>query len=466
MFTKHTELSLRTGFILNPAKLLNEIADAVLHEEQEDARALLTLVMKHDYISLIFDLLQNTEISDQILDLALWTASLLSVSDNATIRAAVRTATTNDLVTRIVRLLFNADGAWKDKSYGNKVGCRSAAYLVRNLVRHDDHRINCALSDALSVLPEEMPENAMSDCFFAIADLIRNENPLTASLVSRFLATKVSADFSKRTTDAMVYCLGALCEVNGAIGVGNYAEVLTLFERLFNAGGTPSELLWALSNFMCEAVVAERAARSIGNVYDSFYNLFHTHVIGGATEKQVKNSLWVIVNCLANIRNDAVKRLVVDPADGHYRAMWEFLEAEAPYYTIAQEGLDYLDQWQEKFYPEDSESDMDTDSDSDSDSDTDTDEEEAAAAPINSCEHQAEAEVPESAFQLLGASLPAPSEAVRHLISELKKSGIWGWVSITDNTIFSAADLRWMEGSGYIVSQGYFGIAPWLRSGY
>ncbi|NDE17870.1 hypothetical protein EBZ80_23385 [bacterium] len=485
MITKYTELSLRTAFIRTPVKLLDEIGEAIIQEDSaDDAEALLNLVVKHNYIRQIFNIIGNiANTSDELRSAALWTAGLMLASDYDVIRYQAVTLTFKQFPA-ICNMLFDDAGCWKHPSYGALHGQRSAAFLVHNLMRNrnimrtsfgaaENTRLKEILRNRLTenastikkYFPcfesfKNLPPNAMSDYFWAVSLLLGYTDNLS---VSTFLPLVHDLeDWMDVDAKAVAACIGALSEKNGAITAENYADVMTWFKWLFENRAPLREVHWTLSNYVCEPGVADLFLRSLGNEEDPFHQMIHDYVIN-ASEAQAENSLWVLANCVANVQDEDLKRAIVDPEDNRYYDLWDTLEGDATEYKVARDGFAYLEQWYTEFYPEVEEY---TDTDTDTDTDTEVEIVEEGTPATNSCEHLGEAEAATpSALQLLTGKLPEPSETVRRLVGQLKSTGVYDWVPVADNTAFSVADMRWMEGSGYVVSQGHFGIAPWLRWG-
>lgn len=484
MIAKHTELSMRTTFIRTPVKLLDEIGAAIIQEDRADAQALLDLVVKHDYVRQTFDIIGNiANTSDELRSAALWTAGLMLASDSDAIRCQAVTLAFKQFPA-ICGMLFVDEGYWKRPSYGTLHGQRSAAFLVHNLMRNrnimrasfgaaENSRLTEVLRERLSEnariirnnFPrfrefKYLPPNAMSDYFGAVSLLLGYSDTLS---VSTFLPLVHDLeDWMDVDAKAVAACIGALCEKNGGITAENYADVMTWFKWLFEHRAPLREVHWALSNYVCEPGVADLFLRSLGNEEDPFHQMIHDHVIN-APEEQAENSLWVLANCVATLEDEDLKRAIVDPEDDRYHDLWDILERDASDYKIARDGFAYLERWYDEFYPEEEDSDSDSDTDTDSDTEVEIIEEKPAT---NSCENLGESEAATpSALQLVTGKLPEPSETVRRLVGQLKSTGVYGWVHVANNTVFSVADMRWMEGSGYVVSQGHFGIAPWLRWG-
>lgn len=476
--TKHTELSLRTAFILNPVKLLDEVCAAIMTEEQSSSQALLTLIVKHDYINLIVGLIGNHETTDEVRDSALWTTGLLMASDNNDIRVTTLIAV-SPLTIQISNLLFNKEGAWKNDIYGMAYGCRSAAYLMQSIVRFGDEAVKADIADLLNPnmltvfgLP---PLNAQSDYFYALQNLFKSFNLPPRELVSAFLKVSTHGEFPKSLikelhpsilNGAYTACVSTLCERDHFIHEDNYPYAFQLFEALIQEGSTKSltEHLWALSNLLCEPGAADCLLMRVYNGEDELLPAVMSLILDENTDKAntTKEAIWVIANFITNVKNPANYLFLVQHLDWLRSGLSRF-----SHNRVVREAIQRFDQLEEQFYPVDSDSESDSDSDASSETTDVYNSSSGTNAPellVAEAMTQTEA-APPSALQLLVGRLPVPSEKVRHLVSELVGAGVYSWIPITDNTVFTVADMRWMEASGYIVSQGHFGIAPWLRWG-
>lgn len=443
--TKHTELSLRTAFILNPVKLLDEIGNAIKNEEKEESQQLLSLIVKHDYINLIAGLITNQETTNEVRHAALWTTGLLLVSDDEAIRRT-SFAAVSPLIGQIFALMFT-------KSRNSE----SAAYLIlsfaRSITQFGDEAVQKQFAEYLLGPVSHLSEYAQNDYFATLFQVFENYSAPPTALVAAYLNSPVEALSPNIIQGTFTRCLGMLCERNRFIRPDTYPDAFHLFEKLPNNWNYNTELLWVLSNLLCEPgaadCLAELTARGESHLLNDIDSDTDDPII-------TKNAIWAIANFIVNLQNPNNQLFLVE----HMYWLKTILERFADK-KVAAEGLRRFNELDAQFFPEDS--------DSDSDASSETTEVYNDGCRTNVPEllvvETAAVSTPPSALQLVVGQLPSPSETVRRLVTELMAAGIYSWVAVPDNAMFSAADMRWMEGSGYVVSQGHFGISPWLRWG-
>ena len=410
----YTEKSLRSAFLLRPKALLEEICDAVMTEQEEASRGLLQLIKVGDYVNLIFGLIVSRSSSDQLREVALWTAGLLAGSDLHDLRTPACAYAFAHMNT-IHSLLFNEGGYWK-KGAGAAAaaGPTAAAYLISNSVRFFFQTHHGDVFDFLKPTPARlynMPKEAQNDYLWALSWMFESAESIPTHMVSTFLQYVDTTNVAP-----IINCLAALGERNDAIRQEHFSDLFHLIRRLYDQPSCENDkLFFVLSNLLCEPGASDQ--------FTSQYAL--QEIVCDAAQSAVFSrtkleALWVLSNWVVNCTD---KR----PFTVNGNTVHNIIHNNQNI-GCAKQAIEILPR------PDDNKT--------------------------NPLKH-----LP-SALELIGAAeLTTPTEQLQNLVTELRHAtSVWSWIPVPDDVTFTAGDLRWMEAMGYVLSHGFFGVAEWLRS--
>ncbi len=450
--TPVSELKLRTNFILNRKAFLDDVCEAIHNEDIPQYAEMLKLLIVNDYIPVIARLMTDTDadLSDQ----ATWTMANLLGSDSREVRSAANAAClpfTEEIFANLC----------SDKKL------RSTAYLLFNWTRRFTKN-----DDVDERVLKLLDDNFISTVKKATirVDLLHSIN---ASLTRTHAGHKASHNLlglfknaGKKEFSLLLDCIGEICSEDGtAFAEADISLALDTFETLlirspFEITDTDrTNILHALSNFVTEPTVA-----------DKFFTRCYlrnevTLLCEDVCVSSRKEATWVLCNAISRSEWESTQ---MDLAEDH-RLLYAFNVAmqdleESPLLTAIHEALDTLNEFMVLYTPIEEEED-------ESDAETELVAEEYIPLPSLNKETnpppslaQVESPLPSALELLVDTKNVNGGAALRGLIATLKNTGATAWVPVAPGTTFTIEDLTLMGSLGYTISNGYFGINPYMTA--
>jgi hypothetical protein len=276
-------------------------------------------------------------------------------------------------------------------------------------------------------------------------------------------------------------------EEDGGFAEADHVAVFDLFEKFLCkeelSSAVRTEVTWALSNFICD-----------GDLADKFFTRWDlrremVEQCEDADEAMRKEACWVLTNAIARADWESTRADV--GTDYGLRYALCSVEAGLPeksgaLFKAIHEALDKLSHWEALYAPlEESEDE------SESEDETVVAEEEEEIVPgltaAQICEmagvydeHRFNLpyEVPVPALNMVEVEAPLPSAfdlltggvnknggaALRGLVNSLKNAGASAWIPVPAGSVFTIEDLTLMGTLGYTISNGCFGVNPYMTA--
>jgi hypothetical protein len=481
-----TELQLRTEFILDRMKFLDNVSEAVNCEEQVGASQFLRLLVENNYPAVITRLLTDSNLKAR--DAAIWALANLLGADTKNVREAANVA-----CAEVENKVFdNLIGAPSDDIQ------RSVAYLLYNWAREfgDNEDVDETLLRLLEngFVRGVKKMGVRVDLLHAVrAALGRTRaGEKAAREIVNLLA---AAPASKKEMAVLLDAFGEICseEESSAFAAEDQPAVFDLFEQLFQSelmGGQRREVTWALSNFICD-----------GDLADKFFTRWELRKDMTFQCEDVdmclrEEACWVLVNAIARARWESTRMDISTDYGLRYAlcAVETTCKKGSILYKAVHEALDKLSEW-EALYTSLEESDGETEIAEEEGagmvSAWEQEEEElleyipedvsgeTILPAVNAADHAmfapffgaaaapcvaTETPLPSAIEMLVDPSHRNGSAALRGLVHALKLAGPNAWVPVPAGTMLSIEDLTLMGSLGYMISQGHFGINPFMTS--
>jgi hypothetical protein len=471
-----TELKLRTDFILDRMKFLESVCEAVHNEDTVRGNDLLTVLLDNDYPSIIARLLADPNM--QTRDQATWTLANLLGSDQQEVRVAANKAC---LEVR-AQIFDNLIGAPNGEIQ------RGTAYLLFNWLQRFGKNVEVdeqvlRLLDTGFIRSVIKKSSVRSDLLHAVASALRRTQAGTKA--AREVVRMLQGNTNKRERSVLLQAFSEICSEDGetsSFSPADHAAVFDLFEELLLVDAEKLltaeqqlELLWALSNFVCEPEVADKfftranLRLEMVELCESDHGYLRAEA-GWVLMNAIKKSTWESTQ--EDIGTDYALRYALCSVEAG-------LEVKSgKLYAAIHESLDSLSELEALFAP--------LEEDEGEDALTEIAEEEEIVPGLTAAEICEMAGVYENHFNLpcerptptvatTEAPLPSAFElmvdhknrngsaALRSLVFSLKNAGAVN-IPVPAGTVLSIEDLTLMGSLGYTISQGYFGINPYLTS--
>ena len=454
-----TELKLRTDFILDRMKFLDTVCDAVMHEDRPEKRAILDLLLKNEYPSIIGRVVAGAVNADE-RDQALWTLAVLLGSDSEDVRAAA-----NEACRGVRDTIFQAL-----KEPGNAEMQRSAAYLLFNWLKRFDENVEVD-EQVLRLVDSGFVRGVANgkiraDLLWAIAAA------LTRTRAGHKAAREVVdllREAGKREFAPLLEAFVEICSEDEkgqtAFATADHQAVFDLFEHLL-IGDVANlsvegrfKVLWALSNFVCEPEAA-----------DQFFGRFalRAEIQGFCEDNHAgirMEAAWVLCNAVARTTDAIVEEEIGSDYGLRYAlcAVEADLAKKGRLYKSIHETLDRLSHLEALFEP--------------LTCDCGCEDEETVEAepevfnypcerPMPPVVETTEAPLPSALELLVAPANRNGSATLRGLVYSLKNAGATGWVPVPAGTMLTIEDLTLMSSLGYTIASGYFGVNPYIRAGF
>lgn len=456
-----SELKLRTDFILDRFKAMDAIVDAVHTETEPASAAMLDLLLKDNYLTIIArHMMPDTEL--KMRTQATWTMANLLGTDRRDVCMAANKACL-EIQTQIFDTLCNPPDA----------NCQAyTAYLLFNWARRfgkneDVDEELLRLLDSGFVRKTIKKGAVRSDLLLAFSAVLRRTR---AGRKAALEVVRMLMDATSKKERAMLLdAFGEICTEEGgnSFAAEDHAMVFDLFEQLFQSDlnvNQRRDVTWALSNFVCDGDLGDKFFTRMGLRNDMVLQCEDVDV------RLREEACWVLVNAIAGASWNSTREDV--GTDHGLRYALCAVEATCKenggrLFTAIHEALDKLSEWEALYAPLESESESESDAETLPIEEEDDDEYEgcfytAAPAPV----HVAVTETPlPSALELLVAQTNRNGGAMlRGLIHSLKEAGANNWIPVPAGTMFSIEDLTLIGSLGYTISNGCFGINPYLAA--
>ena len=473
-----TELKLRTNFILDRAAFLESVCEAVHKEDTRQAYDMLDLLLNNDYPSIIASILSAKATAND-RDQAVWALANLLGSDRQDVRAAANRACLSARAQIFNNLLAPETPVLQ----------KSIAYLLFNwLTRFGkneevDEQVLRLLDTGF--IRNVKPVAVRIDLVAAAKAALRRTQ--AGAKAAREVVKMLEAATNKRELDLLLKAFSEICSEDGeksSFAPADHAAVFDLFEHLLLGEVELTqqqyvELLWSLSNFVCEPEAA-----------DKFFTRadLRAEVVAlcEAEDDAVRAEAgWVLANAIKKSTWESTQEDIGTDYGLRYTLYWEAVlhEKSSKLYTAIHESLDRLSELEALFAP--------LEEDEDEDALTEIAEEEEIVPGLTAAQICEMAGVynghfnlpcdrpdPSPAVAATEAPLPSALELVagpvthngsatlRGLVFSLKNAAAAGnaWVPVAAGTTFTIEDLTLMGSLGYVLANGYFGINPCLRS--
>jgi hypothetical protein len=461
-----TELKLRTDFILDRTKFLDDVCAAIHKEDTVRSQDMLNLILRNDYPLIIARLMVDPNMAVRVQ--AIWTMANLLGADRTDVRSAANRACLG-MTTQIFDNLIGAPDADVQ---------RSTAYLLFNWLRRfrkndevDEQVLR--LLDTGFIRTVIKKASVRADLLGAVRAALRRTQ--AGGKAAREVVRLLTDATSKQERAPLMEMFSEICEEEkGGFAEADHAVVFDLFEKLFCREDQRLEATWALSNFICD-----------GDLADKFFTRWDlrremVEQCESADEHLRAEAGWVLTNAIARAEWESTHADV--GTDYGLRYALCSVGAGLPdnsgmIYTAIHEALDKLSHWEALYAPlEESEDE------SDEDTITEIVEEDEIVPGLTAaqicemagvyenlpCEvpapvlHMAEEPLP-SAFELMvDHKNRNGSAALRGLVFSLKNAGCAANIPVPAGTVLSIEDLTLMGSLGYMISQGCFSINPYL----
>jgi hypothetical protein len=458
-----SELKLRTDFILDRFKAMDCIVDAIHTESEPASMALLDLLLKDNYLTIIArHMMPDTE--PKMRAQATNTMANLMGADRADVCMAANKVCL-EIQSQVFDTLRNPPDAI----------CQAyTAYLLFNWARRfgenddvDEELLSLLDDGFVSTIKRASTRN---DLLVAITAALRRSR--AGRKVAREVVKMLMSATSKKEQALLLDAFGEICSEEGSsFAAEDHAAVFDLFEQLLGSDlnkGQRCDVTWALSNFVCD-----------GNLGDKFFTRteLRNDMILQCEDVDVRlreEACWVLVNAIAGASWESTQADV--SADHGLRYAICAVEAackdDGQLFIAIHEALDTLSEWEALYTPLE-ESDAETELLEEEEYDDEFEEEdeddgcfcaEEVVVPPQPPVQATEAPLP-SALELLVTSTDRNGGTMlRGLIHSLKEAGANSWVPVPAGTMFSIEDLTLMGSLGYTISNGYFGINPYLAA--
>lgn len=456
-----TELKLRTDFILDRMKFLDTVCDAVMYEDQPEKRAVLDLLLKNEYPSIIGRVVAGAVNADE-RDQALWTLAVLLGSDSEDVRAAA-----NEACQGVRDTIFQAL-----KEPGNAEMQRSAAYLLFNWLKRfgtneEDEQV-LRLVDS-GFVRGVANGKIRADLLWAIAAA------LTRTRAGHKAAREVVdllREAGKREFAPLLEAFVEICSEDEkgqtAFATADHQAVFDLFEHLLIGANLSVEdrfkVLWALSNFVCEPEAA-----------DQFFgrSALRAEIQGFCEDNHAgirMEAAWVLCNAVARTTDAIVEEEIGSDYGLRYAlcAVEADLAKKGRLYKSIHETLDRLSHLEVLYTPLECDCGCEDEETVEAEAETEVNYpcERPSAAEFNLPVATTEAPLPSALELLVAPANRNGSATLRGLVYSLKNAGATGWVPVPAGTMLTIEDLTLMSSLGYTIASGYFGVNPYIRAGF
>jgi hypothetical protein len=411
-----------------PAPFLRTISDMLQDEEANKSQ----LDSLHRSRVLSLSMVSVFSKNEKVRDEALWMlANLVGANDSVLRSFAIQHVREHNMAAAAARSYRN----------DSSITAKSAAYFLFNWAPYIENAAD-ARSLIMDLLPTALVRktgtydmlwaaNRVADLFpeaipvYKLAAILRNEK---LGLVQQRLLWRL---------------VGRAAEETGLVD-GCIDTLMLRLEAALEKGTSIKDsidLLWILSNLMCED-------KGVGVFHFKYYSL----------RKAVENLAWTTTNNI--IRTEAMMVLanyVVRATDREiqrYLATDEslpllfrtFVRAGTPRVReIAKEGLEVLERYVAENRQEPEAIDLTSDDD------------DATVSEADPCP---------SAYDLLaGGHRGHESKAVRGLVEMIANAEVGAWVALPLDYTLTVGDLMNLQHMGYVIQDGYLGINPEIYSG-
>ena len=479
-----TELKLRTDFILDRKKFLDDVCDAVLYEEEPGPREMLRLIVENNYASVIARIIAGTATGPE-RQKALWALATLLGSDQKAVRESA-----NKACAGIEKEIF--ENLTEPSTPAIQA---STAYLMFNWATRfgdnemvDERLLRLFEDGFVEAITKVSVRTDLMEAVRAVLDRTRAGYGVARKVVQR-LGSGDGLLF-KRERVLLLEAFSEICsegcegsDSEPAFAVEDHAAVLDLFEQLLTQEGLTkkqrADVTFALSNFVVESGVADK--------FFIRFSLRNEMVVQCEDVNRVfaEEACWVLVNAIAK----SIWASTHADVGTDYGLRYALCAVEASctksgaLFKAIHEALDKLSEWEALYAPLEPESESDSES---------VGGETEVAAPfweeaskidwenpgtwgaISSPGPASEVAAPEITVAAVEAPLPSAMEmlidpahrngsaALRGLVHALKLAGPTAWVPVPAGTMLSIEDLTLAGMLGYTIAGGQFGINPYL----
>jgi hypothetical protein len=477
-----TELKLRTDFILDRKKFLDDVCDAVMYEEEPGPREMLRLIVENNYASVIARIIAGTATGPE-RQKATWALATLLGSDQKVVRESANKA-----------CVTIEDAIFENLTEPDTPALQmSAAYLMFNwATRFSDNEM---VDERLLRLFEDGFVEGITKVSVRVDLMEAVRAALSRTRAGHTAARKVverlgSADGSlfKRERALLLEAFSEICSEDGsdepAFAPEDHAVVFDLFEKLLTQEGLTTaqraDLTFALSNFVVEPHVADK--------FFTRWALRNEMVVQCEDVHRVfsEEACWVLANAIAKATWTSTHADVGTDYGLRYAlcAVEASCKKGGALFKAIHEALDKLSEWEALYAPLEPESESDSESVGDAapfwEEASKIDWENpgtwgAISSPGPASEVAApEVAAPEITVATVESPLPSAMEmlidpahrngsaALRGLVHALKLAGPTAWVPVPAGTMLSIEDLTLVGMLGYTIAGGQFGINPYM----
>jgi hypothetical protein len=466
-----TELKLRTDFILDRKKFLDDVCDAVMYEDEPGPREMLRLIVENNYASVIARIIAGTAAPAERLK-ATWAMANLLGSDQKAVRESANKACAG-IQDAIFEVLTEPDTPDVQLA---------AAYLMFNWARgfgdNDsvDERLLSLFEDGfVDGITKASVRADLTEAVRAALGRTRAGHTAARKVVDRLMVTEA---LSKREKALLLDAFGEICSEGSedgsdepAFAPEDHAAVFDLFEKLLTQEGLTkaqrADLTWSLSNFVVEPHVADKFFTRWALRSEMVVQCEDVHRVFS------DEACWVLANAIAKATWTSTHADVGTDYGLRYAlcAVEASCKKGGALFKAIHEALDKLSEWEALYAPLEPESDDETDTETETEIVVDAAEEDyvgpwdafiqedVSGAGIGAV---AEAPLPSAMEMLIDPAHRNGSAALRGLIHALKLAGPTAWVPVPAGTMLSIEDLTLVGMLGYTIAGGQFGINPYL----
>jgi len=438
------------SLVKNPRKVLEDICDAVYSEEEKSSATMIQMLLEIGAFPVITGLLDSTD-NRLVNDVLLVLGNTLGANDSRLPQ------TTNQ------SLLPHQDRVFEHLQ--NMKTRKNAAYLLYNWIRLfknpsvDDRFLELVESDFVG----SCIGACRKDLLYALDYVLRRTEAgrKTVLALLRLVSATVDADNLK----ILLGALSSASEEYIRFKEDDFSYMYGILDRLFDWTHETKiyrSALFVLSNLVVDAGGADAFLDDsllLGKMLD--------FLRAGNDVTLRSEAVWVLANAIQKAES---RDYFIATHVGLYAALHDpSLDAISSKAQVAlKEATGTLEDLRTQYVYPKNESPILVEYDDD-DATTYTDmppleevKEEYVPSAFEFVASQ-EGYLP-SAFELVSPGAVIMSQTVRRLITSLREQGVYSYIPVSDDTVFTGGDLRVIERLGFVLTNGYFSVHPYLRS--
>jgi hypothetical protein len=450
--TQYTNTTFLPALVKNPNKVLDDICDAIYSEQENSSATMIQMLLEIGAFPVIAGLLDSTD-NRLVNNVLLVLGNSLGADD-----LRLPQCTNKSLIPHQDRVFEHLQ---------NMKTRKNAAYLLYNWVRLftnpsvDDRFLELVESDFIA----SCIGACRKDLLYALDYVLRRTEAGRKTVLALLKLVSATVD-----ADNLKILLGALASASEEyirFKEGDFSYMYGILDRLFDWDQEAKiyrSALFVLSNLVVDAGGADAFLDDsllLGKMLD--------FLRAGNDGPLRSEAVWVLANA---IQKAECHDYFLANHVGLYEALHDpSLDAISSKAQVAlKEATGILEDLRTQYVYPKNESPILVEYDDDDDATTYTGmppleeatKEEYVPSAFEFVASQ-EGYLP-SAFELVSPGAVFLSQTVRRLITSLREQGVYSYVPVSDDIIFTGGDLRVIERLGFYLCNGYFSVHPYLRS--